>query len=230
MNENEIKARRQYLESRKSSARHNYHRECLQVIAQWKHDHPFEKPRILLHACCVVCACWPIRFLTSQGFEVAVFYSNSNIWPQEEYQKRLRELKRYLEHCLSDKVKLIIDTYDYEAFASTALKNRKNDPEGWTSCFRCYAKRMDAAFAYAEEHHYDFMTTVMTFSRQKDSEKINAIGLALEKKYQHTRWLVSDFKKADGQKKSTAICQQYDLYRQDYCGCFFSYQERHPQK
>ena len=229
MDEREKKAWLHYLESRKGSNRHNYHRECLKEIERWQHDHPLEKPRILLHACCVICACWPIHFLTSHGFEVTIFFSNSNIWPKAEYQKRLHELKRYLESCRKDKIKLIIDMYDYETFAATVLKNRKNDPEGWISCFRCYTKRMDTAFAYADANHYDFMTTVMTFSRQKDSEKINAIGLALAKKYHHTHWLVSDFKKADGHKKSEEICRQYDLYRQDYCGCSFSYQERHPQ-
>ena len=228
MNENEKKAYRRYLESRKSSDRHNYHRECIKVIERWKHDHPGKTPRLLLHACCIVCACWPIDFLTQHGFDITVFFSNSNIWPEAEYQKRLRELKRYIETCRTDNIKLVVDTYDYETFAKTVLKNRRQEPEGWLSCFRCYAKRMDTAFAYAENHHYDFMTSVMTFSRQKDSEKINAIGLALEKKYPHTCWLVSDFKKADGQKKSTAICRQYSLYRQDYCGCAFSYQERHP--
>ena len=88
---------------------------------------------------------------------------------------------------------------------------------------------MNAAFAYADAHQFDYFTTVMTFSRQKDSQKINEIGLNLEKNYHHTHYFVSDFKKADGALKSDQICTDYCLYRQDYCGCRYSYNERHPK-
>ena len=82
---------------------------------------------------------------------------------------------------------------------------------------------MDEAFRYADENGFDYFTTVMTFSRQKDSQKLNEIGLKLQQKYQNTKYFVSDFKKADGQRKSNEICDAYNLYKQNYCGCIFSF-------
>lgn len=228
MNEAEKQEYIAYVMSRKSSNRHNYHKECLKVIERFRKEHPDRKPSVLLHACCIVCACWPLDFLMENGFEVTVMYNNSNIWPQEEYDHRLNELKRYLHERWHDEIPLIEGAYDYEAYEKTVLKNRGSDPEGWKSCFGCYAERMNHAFAYADGHGFDYFTTVLTFSRQKDSEKINEIGLNLGKQYSHTQYLVSDFKKADGARKSEKICDEYCLYRQDYCGCRYSYEERHP--
>lgn len=230
MNEKEKQEYIAYLQSRKSSSRHNYYKESLKVIEHWKKDHPDQQPRIILHACCIVCACWPLDFLKENGFDVTVFFSNSNIWPKSEYDHRLNEVKRYLHERWNDDISLIVSSYDYEKYAEIVIPERENDPEGWKSCFACYAKRIDEAFAYGDANGYDFCTTVMTFSRQKDSEKINEIGLRLAAKYSRTKWFVSDFKKADGQKKSEAICDAYDIYRQDYCGCKTSYYERHPEK
>ena len=228
MNEKEKEEYIAYILSRKSSFKRNYHKECLTEINNFKksNDH---SPTILLHACCVVCACWPIEFLKQNGFEVTVMYNNSNIWPKQEYEHRLQELQRYIKERWNDTIQVIIEPYDYETYASTILKNRPNDPEGWKSCFGCYAERMHHAFQYADAHHYDYFTTVMTFSRQKDSQKINEIGLQLSNKFSNTKYLVSDFKKADGARKSEKICNTYCLYRQDYCGCETSYHERHPQ-
>lgn len=218
-----------YILSRKSSFKRNYHKECLKEIEQFRKNNPDHSPSILLHACCVVCACWPIEFLKSNGFEVTVMYNNSNIWPKEEYEHRLCELRRYLKERWNDEVKLIVEPYDYDTYSRTILKNRPQDPEGWKSCFGCYTERMNHAFAYANENHFDYFTTVMTFSRQKDSQKINEIGLNLGKQYKYTKYFVSDFKKANGAIKSEEICNNFCLYRQDYCGCETSYHERHPQ-
>ena len=227
MNESDKQAYIAYVLSRKSSNKHNYYKESLKEIEKFKKEHPDHKPSILLHACCVVCACWPIDFLKENGFDVTIMYNNSNIWPEQEYEHRLSELKRYIKQRWDNAIQIIEEPYNYEAYEATILKNRGDDPEGWTSCFGCYGERMNAAFAYADEHHFDYFTTVMTFSRQKDSQKINEIGLTLGKKYTHTRYFVSDFKKANGALKSDQICNDYCLYRQDYCGCRFSFLERH---
>lgn len=217
----------QYVLSRKSSNKRNYYKESLKEIKDFYQTNPEKKPTILLHACCIVCACWPIDFLKENGFEIQIMYNNSNIWPKEEYDHRLSELKRYIKEKWNDSIPIIEESYNYDEYASTILKNRGSDPEGWKSCFGCYAKRMNVAFRYADEHHFDYFTTVMTFSRQKDSQKINEIGLNLSKQYPNTKYFVSDFKKANGALKSEAICNEYCLYRQDYCGCEYSYHERH---
>ncbi len=102
----------------------------------------------------------------------------------------------------------------------------KDDPEGWERCFFCYRKRMEEACLYALEHHYDYFTTVMTISRQKDSQKLNEIGLELQKKYPSVRYFCSDFKKKGGQVRRDEIVKELDLYHQDYCGCIYSYMQR----
>lgn len=229
MNEQEKEEYLAYILSRKSSSKRNYHKESLKEIARFQKDNPERSPSILLHACCIVCACWPLDFLSEHGFRISVMYNNSNIWPKEEYQKRLSELQRYLKERFNDGIELIVEPYDYDNYQKTVLKNRGTDPEGWKSCFGCYEERMNAAFAYADAHNFDYFTTVMTFSRQKDSQKINEIGLNLGKKYANTKYFVSDFKKDNGALKSEKICDDYCLYRQDYCGCAFSYHERHPE-
>lgn len=229
MNEAEKQEYIAYLMSRKSSSRHNYHKECLKVLEQFRHQFPSRNPKVILHVCCVVCACWPLDFLYENGCEVTVYYSNSNIWPKQEYDLRLAELKRYLHERWHDEIPLVEDSYDYDTYEKTVLKNRGTDPEGWKSCFGCYAYRIASAAAYGEAHGFDFVSSVLTFSRQKDSEKINEIGMQVTSGLS-IRWLVSDFKKADGARKSEKICCQWDLYRQDYCGCRYSYDERHPQK
>lgn len=230
MNEIEKQKYLDYIRSRKSSQKVNYYRASLKEIERFHQEHPDRSPSILLHACCIVCACWPLDFLMDHDFTVTIMYNNSNIWPKEEYDHRLRELKRYLKERWNDQIGLVEEPYDYDRYQREVIPHRKEDPEGWKSCFGCYAERMHTAFAYADQHAFDYFTTVMTFSRQKDSQKINEIGLSLGKEFHHTRYFVSDFKKADGALKSARICDDYCLYRQDYCGCAFSYYERHPDE
>lgn len=215
-----------YIRGRKSSDKVNYHLQAVKEMIRLRQEN--RKPSILLHACCVVCACWPMDFL-SDVFDVTLIYNNSNIYPSGEYDLRLSELKRYLKERWNDQIRLIVMPYDNETY-NLSLQERKDDPEGWKRCFACYEKRMDECFRYADENGYDYFTTVMTFSRQKDSQILNQIGLRLQEKYTHTRYFCSDFKKADGQKKANAICDAYDLYRQDYCGCIYSYAARQKQK
>ncbi len=212
-----------YVRGRKSSFKTNWHKEALKEIGTFEQKFPDRKPKILLHACCVVCACWPMDFL-SDAFDVTLIYNNPNIWPKEEWEHRLSELKRYIHERWNDSIPLIVTEYTGEDYMKY-LSERKDDPEGWKRCFGCYEKRMDEAFAYADAHGFDYFTTVMTFSRQKDSQKLNEIGLKLGEKYSRTKYFTSDFKKADGQVKSNAICDAYDLYKQNYCGCVYSFRD-----
>ena len=211
----------EYIKGRKSSFKRNFYKESLKEIESLKDKFRDRKPRILLHACCVVCACWPMDFL-ADAFDITLIYNNPNIWPKEEYDQRLSELKRYLHERWNDQIGLIVTEYNGQEYMDS-LAFGKDDPEGWKRCFFCYEKRMDEAFRYADSNGFDYFTTVMTFSRQKDSQKLNEIGLKLQQKYQNTKYFVSDFKKADGQRKSNEICDAYNLYKQNYCGCIFSF-------
>ena len=223
MNKNleEFKA---YLLSRKDMPRTNYYLESLKEIEEIKKKYN-HKPRLLLHACCVICACWPIEFL-HEVFDITILYNNSNIYPSEEYTKRLNELKRFVKERWNDAIQIIEPTYDNDAY-NELLEPRKDDPEGWKRCFLCYETRMDEGFDYANKHQFDYFTTVMTFSRQKDSQKMNEIGKQLQTKYDYTKYFYSDFKKADGQKKANTLAEEYCLYKQNYCGCKYSLRDEH---
>lgn len=184
------------------------------------------KPTLLLHACCGPCSTFPLTFLCPH-FDVTIFFNNSNIYPSEEYYRRLNELKKFLEFFKRDygyEVKVIETKYDNEKY-NEALEQYKDLPEGQIRCFVCYEKRMDEAFKYANENGFDYFTTVMTISRQKDSQKLNEIGEKLQKKYAKTRYFHSDFKKNKGIDIAREMRIHYNLYQQLYCGCKYTYQK-----
>lgn len=203
--------------------KNNYWKMGWDEIINNTHDH--KKPTLLLHACCAPCGCFPIELL-SDYFHITLFYNNSNIYPQAEYLKRLHELEDYVKiinEQLVNPVKLVILPYDNDNYTNK-LAVLKNLPEGQGRCFLCYALRMREGFQYAEDHHFDYFTTVMTISRQKNSTKINEIGTALAHLFKNTRYFYSDFKKNRGIDRALELRKQYNLYQQQYCGCIYSYQ------
>lgn len=214
-------------ENRKKQQRTNYYLVSKKEIEDIRKEYQERKPSLLLHACCAVCASFPIEFLT-QVFDVTIYFNNSNIWPSAEYERRLEELKRYISET-GNTVKLIITPYDNEAY-TRRLEPMKEDPEGTGRCFYCYSYRMNEAYRYAAEHHFDYFTTVMSISRQKDSQKMNEIGRSLSHRYPSVRYFYSDFKKGGGQTRQHELAEEHHLYRQDYCGCIYSYYSRHPEE
>ena len=120
---------------------------------------------------------------------------------------------------------MIFPPYDNLSYTKK-LEPLKDEPEGYLRCFYCYALRMREAYEYANDNHFDYFTTVMTISRQKDSLKLNEIGHSLEKKFPSVKYFYSDFKKSGGQVRRDEIVHEYNLYSQDYCGCIYSYKER----
>ena len=94
------------------------------------------------------------------------------------------------------------------------------------SCLKCHQYRLELAYKYAYEHKFDFFTTVMTVSCLKPSAELNKIAFDLEKKYPTTKYLYSDFKKNNGQLIGIKLAKEFDIYRQNYCGCKFSLLER----
>jgi len=186
-----------------------------------------KKPTLFLHACCGPCLTYPLVLLLSH-FEVTVGFFNPNIQPVEEYERRLETLKGFLlsyGEKTGVKVPLVVNEEDFGRYSSL-FKDRATDREGGKVCLRCHAYRMALAYDYAEKHGFDYFTTVMTVSSKKPSREINEIGRALEKSHPRTRYLVSDFKKEDGQWKGIQMARAYGLYRQEYCGCLYSLRER----
>jgi predicted adenine nucleotide alpha hydrolase (AANH) superfamily ATPase len=214
---------RQYLQSRKSSHKTNYYQLSLQEIEAIRASGT--KPKLLLHACCGPCAGWPLEFL-HDVFAITILYNNANIYPQAEYERRRDELLRLLPLMGYDDIEVVVPPYDNITYTKEVLAERKDDPEGWKRCFHCYEVRMEEGFRYAEQHGFPWFTTVMTISRQKDSQVLNAIGRKLAEKHPSVRYFYSDFKKAGGQNRRDEIVRTYDLYHQDYCGCVYSYTER----
>ena len=185
-----------------------------------------QKPRLLLHACCGPCSCFPLTFLCPH-FDVTIYFNNSNIYPSEEYYRRLNELKKLLVSFKKDygyDVKIIETKYDNDSY-NKVLEPFKDQPEGQNRCFICYEKRMDEAYKFANENSFDFFTTVMSISRQKNSQKLNEIGAKLEQKYPNTKYFYSDFKKKNGALIGKQIKEKYGLYQQLYCGCKFTYEK-----
>ena len=184
------------------------------------------KPALLLHACCGPCSTFPLTFLCKY-FDVTIFFNNSNIYPESEYIRRLEELKKFLGYFERDygyKVKLIVVPYDNENY-NKDLEPFADLPEGQKRCFICYEKRMDQAFDYADKNSFEYFTTVMTISRQKNSQILNQIGEKLQAKYTNTKYFYSDFKKNKGIDIARDMRIYYNLYQQLYCGCKFTYEK-----
>ena len=184
------------------------------------------RPTLLMHTCCAMCACWPVQYLT-QYFDLTLYYNNDNIYPKEEYDKRLEVLKQYvMEYNLefNQDVKIIATPYRGAEYLKK-LEPLKDEPEGGARCHLCYRLRIEPAMKYAQENHYDYFTTVMTISRQKDSIVLNRLGETLQPAYPEVRYFFSDFKKNGGQEMSNQLIKKYGIYRQNYCGCLYSWQE-----
>lgn len=179
-----------------------------------------KKPTLLLHACCAPCSSYVLEYL-SKYFKITLFFYNPNISPISEFEKRYSELIRLTSEMPGCEDVDIVDI-GYGNFEFMKIsKGLEESPEGGERCFKCYELRMSAAASYAKTNNFDYFTTTLSISPHKNSNKINEIGEALEKKYK-TKYLYADFKKKDGYKRSIELSKQYNLYRQNYCGCIYS--------
>lgn len=203
----------------------NYQTELEKIIEF--HQSKGEIPTLFLHSCCAPCSSYVIEYL-SQYFKITVFYYNPNIYPDEEYYKRVDEQKQFINRFpAKNKIDFVEGNFDKERFYAMA-KGKENMSEGGERCFLCYQLRLREAAEYAKARNFDYFTTTLSISPLKNADKLNEIGLSLSKEY-GIKYLVSDFKKKNGYKRSTELSRQYGIYRQDYCGCIFSKQEREKQ-
>ena len=178
------------------------------------------RPSLFLHACCAPCSSYVLEYLVKY-FKITIFYYNPNITPETEYIKRVKELKRFIREVgYENDVTFVEGTYDPQVFFDMA-KGMEDLPERGLRCYHCYALRMEEAAKKAAETGADYFTTTLSISPLKDSQKLNEIGQALEKEY-GVKYLYSDFKKKNGYKRSIELSKEYNLYRQNFCGCEFS--------
>lgn len=185
-----------------------------------------ETPRLFLHSCCAPCSSYCLEYLCKY-FVITVFYYNPNISRESEYRKRVEEQKRliarYNEEQKGHPIQVIEGDYEPARFFEIA-KGYEDCPEGGERCFRCFDLRLRETAIRAKEGGYDYFATTLTISPLKNAEKLNEIGQALGEEY-GVAWLPSDFKKKGGYQRSVQLSAEYDLYRQDYCGCGFSMAE-----
>lgn len=228
----------------------NYQKELDELLKKIK-ELP-HKPSLLLHACCGPCSSYVLEYL-AEFFKITVFYYNPNIYPKEEFERRLGELKNLYKKfppALKNDVQVVEWNYNpedfYEAVGTRENPELAKEPEKGERCRRCYELRLKKAFEYAKTKHFDYFCTTLSISPFKDAEKINVIGLNLMKaevsadkeevfptgvkkssdnEKSTPSWLPSDFKKKGGFKRSLEISAEYGMYRQDYCGCVYSMQK-----
>lgn len=174
-----------------------------------------EKKKLLIHACCGPCSTSVLELL-NKYFLIDVLYYNPNIYPEEEYKKRLNALKKVSKNIISF-------SYDSELFTNL-VKGLETEKEGGLRCYKCIEARLRKTATYAKENGYDFFTTTLSVSPHKNSKMINEIGYKLEKEY-NIKYLYSDFKKKEGYKRSITLSKDLNLYRQTYCGCKYSIKE-----
>ncbi len=178
------------------------------------------KPRLLLHTCCAPCSTHTLDVLKDY-FEITIFYSNSNIYPKEEFDKRLEE---QIEYAKKFNIPVIPDDYNAKEYYET-IKGHEKDGEKSQRCYLCYEMRLRHTALMAKMQGFDYFTTSLSISPYKVTRWINEIGYNLEKEL-NIKYLYSDFKKEEGYKESIRLSLENNMYRQDYCGCVFSQNER----
>ncbi len=180
--------------------------------------------RLLLHCCCAPCSSATLERL-QQEYETDIYFYNPNIEPEEEFRKRAGEEERFIREYRPDGgVKVIIAEYEHEVFEEIA-RGRENLPERSERCYLCYEARMRKTAEYAKAHGYAWFTTSLSISPYKSARWINEIGERLAEEME-IGFLHSDFKKQDGYRRSIELSREYHLYRQNWCGCVYSRQER----
>lgn len=214
------------------------------------HENSRQKPKLLLHACCAPCSSYVLEYL-EKYFQIAVFYYNPNIFPEQEYRRRFEELQNFYKvfpPALQGKIQIIEKKYNpqefYDAIKINSEPQLATEAEKGERCRRCYEFRLKATFDYALQNQFDYFCTTLSISPFKDAQKINKIGENLQKNAQNLpnlqenfaknaefskseflkipKWLPSDFKKKNGFKRSLQLSEEFSLYRQEYCGCVYS--------
>lgn len=180
-------------------------------------------PKLLLHVCCAPCSSYVLELL-SNYFEITLVYYNPNIYPKAEYDKRYAEIDKVLKRTNAKyPISILESEYECDKFYEIS-KGLEEEKEGGVRCHKCYYLRMEKTASLAKDLHFDYFTTTLSISPYKNAKVLNRIGEVLEEKY-HIKYLYADFKKKEGYKRSIELSKEYDLYRQEYCGCKYSMQK-----
>ena len=203
----------------------NYQKELDKILKNL--DSENEKPTLLLHSCCAPCSSYVLEYLVPY-FKITVFFYNPNITSEEEYRKRIFEVERLIKEMGLLDVSLIEGRYDAREFLDMA-KKWPGEKEGGKRCRDCYRMRLFETAKTAAEGGYDYFTSTLSISPHKNAEWLNELAKEAGELY-HVKALPSDFKKKNGYKRSIELSREYELYRQNYCGCIFSKVEREQER
>lgn len=193
-----------------------------------KLEHTGKVPGLLLHSCCAPCSSYVLEYLSGY-FHITVFYYNPNIYPDQEYQKRVQEQKRFIcDFPAKYPIHFVEGVFEKERFFE-ATKGLEEEKEGGARCRECFSLRLEEAAKLAHAMKLEYFTTTLSISPLKNAVLLNELGEELGEKYD-VKYLFSDFKKRNGYQRSVELSREYGMYRQDYCGCVYSYRQRLQQK
>lgn len=195
----------------------NYQKELEKIIAN--NEKEGVRPTLLLQVCCAPCSSYCLEYL-HEYFNITVLFYNPNIYPESEYAARESELLRLIDELGFNDINVMKTTFNPDEFY-TAVKGFEDCKEGGDRCKICYRLRLEKTAELAKSGGFDYFCTTLSISPLKSAEALCTIGLELEKEY-GVKYLLSDFKKKEGYKRSIELSREYNLYRQDYCGCVFS--------
>ena len=177
-----------------------------------------EHAKVLLHACCAPCSGAIIESLVKEGIRPTVFFSNSNIVPQKEYELRREECRRY---CELYSLEFVDDDYSHEDWRVVA-KGHEHDPERGQRCMECFKFRLHRAAKYASANGYNVLATTLASSRWKDLSQVNSAGQWACSLFPGVRWWPRNWRKGGLQQRRSEIIREQNFYNQNYCGCEFS--------
>ena len=177
---------------------------------------------VLLHSCCAPCSAAILETLLQHGFRPTVFYSNSNIYPHEEFLLRRNECCRY---AAKHGVEIVIDEYNHEAWTCIS-EGLEMEPERGARCFECFKFRLERAARYAHENGYLFLTTSLASSRWKSLDQVNTAGKYACSLFPGVTWWPQNWRKGGLQSRRTEIIKEENFYNQHYCGCEFSLRDK----
>lgn len=198
----------------------NYDRVMQDMVKVWQKE--AVRPSVLMHVCCAPCSTYTLEYLT-QYCDVTIYFANSNIHPKAEYQKREYVTQKFVNDFnakTGQAVQFLAAPYNPNEYVKR-VRGLEDEPEGGDRCRVCFDYRLDKTAAKAMELGFDYFGSALTISPHKNAQTINSVGIDVQKLYS-THYLPSDFKKNRGYLRSVEMCEEYDIYRQCYCGCVYA--------
>lgn len=175
--------------------------------------------KVLLHSCCAPCSGAIVEWMLKNDIRPTIFFSNSNISPEEEYEHRKNECARF---AAKYGIEMVEDEYDHEAWLREVAQGYESAPERGERCLRCFKFRLTRAAKYASEHNYDTLTTSLASSRWKSLEQVSNAGSEACEAFETVDWWDKNWRKGGLQERRNQIIKEEKFYNQLFCGCEFS--------